>query len=79
MGPRNARHLILGILGATLGAQGSEKGGLKKGTKRDPQQIDFLEPEWLPAGRFGRGRWQRRGARGGKEGTRPSEFGNKSP
>ena len=33
------------------GAKDAKKGVPKRGQKRDPQQIDFLEPEWLPAGR----------------------------
>ena len=37
MGPRNAKNLTLAILGGTLGAQGCEKGGPKKGAKIDRQ------------------------------------------
>ena len=53
----------------------SEKGGLKTTPKMDPLKNDIFEPKWIPGGAFGRGRRQRRGLRGGKEGTSPSGFG----
>ena len=78
MGPRNARNLTLEILVPPWGAKGAKKEVSKTSQKRDPQQIDFFEPEGLPAGDSGGGRWERRGARGGKEGTSPSEIGRES-